>query len=289
MSKSVPTGMPECKENFLSRVYITGEYLVHVPLPDMMPRRPILPGAPTIGPLHPGGRLLLQIMCTCTPFSSRVRPPEHARLPVTLLWSDLLALMFPRCPPTRGDPARATRGLLRLHTLTPPHLRKAPAPRCRGRLRWRPTMSPVPAAPRLNTSLIIHNPLRNIRALRRTCTNENSITHTNTPERGHPDGRYARQIRRSVLRGGTLRHNLSALYRKLRLKIRIRISRLTLPRIWKVIAEASTMARHRVEPRGVKSLKKKGEESLSFITEPMIRKMGFLSWSVTVCFSPPEL
>jgi hypothetical protein len=131
---------------------------------DMMPRRPILPGAPTIGPLYPGGRPLLQIMCSCTPFSSKARPPEHACLPVTLLWSGLLALMFPRCPPTRGEPAPATRGLLRLLPLTPPHLRKAPALHCRGPLLGRPTMSPEP---RLNTSLIIHNH-KNIRALRRT-------------------------------------------------------------------------------------------------------------------------
>ena len=42
------------------------------------------------------------------------------------------------------------------------------------------------------------------------------------------------------------------------------------------------MARHRVEPRGVNPPKKKEEES--FITEFMIRRMDFLSWSVTVSF-----
>jgi hypothetical protein len=135
-----------------------------VPLPDMTPRRPIPPGAPTIGPLHPEGRLLLLIMCSCTPSSSRARPPEHACLLVTLLWSGLLALMFPRCPPTRDDPVLATRGLLRLRPLAPPPLRKALALRCRGRHRRRPIMSP---APRLNTGPIIHNH-RNIRALRQT-------------------------------------------------------------------------------------------------------------------------
>jgi hypothetical protein len=41
------------------------------------------------------------------------------------------------------------------------------------------------------------------------------------------------------------------------------------------------MIRHRVEPRGVNP-PKKGEES--FITELMIRRMGVLSWSVTVSF-----
>src|ERR1700722_17883989 len=103
----------------------------------MMPRRPTRPDARTTGhycPLLPTARrMLLQIMCPCTPFS-RARPPQRVCLLVTLLWSGLLVITFPRCPPTQREPAPVTRGHLRLHRLTPPHLRKAPALLCRGLL-----------------------------------------------------------------------------------------------------------------------------------------------------------
>jgi hypothetical protein len=178
-------------------------------------------------------------MGPCTPFS-RARPPQRVCLPVTLLWSGLLVIIIPRCPPTQREPAPVTRGRLRLHPQTPPHLRKAPGLRCRGRLQGRPSMSQIPV---LSTGPITHRP-RNIPAPRRTWASGNFITRTNTREPGVPDGRCAHQIPRSWLRGETPRRKLSAL------SLRIRIRPLTRLRIWIVTAEvASTMAQHRVEPK----------------------------------------
>src|SRR5882762_11209274 len=108
----------------------------------MMPRRPTRPDARTTGPCYPpyptGRRLLLHIMCPCTPFS-RVSPPQRVCLPVTLLWSGLLVIIFPSCPPTQREPAPVTHGRLHLHPQTPPHLRKARALHYRGRLQGRPS------------------------------------------------------------------------------------------------------------------------------------------------------
>lgn len=211
-------------------------------LPDMMPRRPIPPGArPSTGNccrLHPptGRRLRLQIMCPYTPFS-RARRPQHACLRVILVWNGLLIIITPRCPPSQREPAPVTRGRPRHHLATPLHIRMAPALRSRGRPQGRPSTS------QMNTGLITHNP-RNIRAPRRIFTGENFIIPNNTQEPEHPDGHFEHQIPPSLLRGETLQRNLSILC----LKTRISIRRLTVPHIWTVIAGTSTTAQHRVDP-----------------------------------------
>ena len=158
-------GCTHVKKNFRF-IYITGEQIVHVPLPDTMRRTPIRPDARSTGhycPQHPTARRMLpQIMCPCTPFS-RAKAPQRARPLVTMLWSGLLVITIPRCPQTQREPATVTRGHPRLHRVTPPHLRKAHALRYRGRLQGRPSMSQTQAP---STPPIIHK-VRNIRALHR--------------------------------------------------------------------------------------------------------------------------
>jgi hypothetical protein len=185
-------------------------------------------------------------MWAYTPFS-RARPPQRVCLPVSLLWTVLLVIIFPSCPPSHREPAPVTRGRLRLHPPTPPHLRKAPGLHSRGRLLERPSMSQIPL---LSTDLIIHRP-RNIRAPRRMWASGNFIIRTNIREPGHPDGPCAHQIPRSLLTGETLRRNLSGL------SLSIRIRTLTLLHIWIVIAEANTIAQRPVEPK-VEVPKKRG-------------------------------
>ena len=151
-----------------------------MPPPDMMPKRPSLPGAPTIEHcqwqlLHPTDRRpLLQVRCIRTPFS-RARPPHHGCQQVISIQNDRWAIISPKClpgiPTHRGHArAQATRGHPRPRPVTVTsarRLRLAPALHSHGRLQERPYMRRTPLLSTLRSTHNPHKPRNIIRAPRR--------------------------------------------------------------------------------------------------------------------------